>query len=327
MLNKLKPVARVIYKPIARVIYKTTGNNFLYNLTFYDIHTYTNSWRNKKMTFLGYFIRRNINKIITKLKPLPRYNEEDITSIIPVKNRYDYKIINALKSIRNQDYDQDLIKIIVIDYDSKKEFIPKLKKLCKEYKAEYIRVENKLIWNVSHANNIALKRTNSKYVLITNTDFIFKEDYIKEAIKELQKNPRQIIVSNHWVTKEGDIRGEIDVKKDYNKIIKKCNLSKTIGGYKFNPGISIGLTQFYKKINGFNEEFKKWGYEDNDLLKRLELSGLNIKDVSEKSSYFHQWHPTIGKKSKEFKKQEEKNLQLFLQDKSIKRNKTGWGEL
>jgi cellulose synthase/poly-beta-1,6-N-acetylglucosamine synthase-like glycosyltransferase len=137
-------------------------------------------WGRLKIRFLDYIVTRNINKILLHLTPLPKYSKNDINVVIAVKNRGDRKRVeNAFKSIRNQDYSQNLIKITLVDYDSNKIVIPRLKKLCELYNVEYIRVENKPVWCKSHALNIAIKKAKTKYILSTDIDIIFREDYIK----------------------------------------------------------------------------------------------------------------------------------------------------
>ncbi len=46
------------------------------------------------------------------------------------------------------------------------------------------------------------------------------------------------------------------------------------------------------KVNGFDEEFKGWGQEDDDLGRRLHASGASAGIVVKEAMVFHQWHPT-----------------------------------
>ena len=90
------------------------------------------------------------------LKLNEKYPIDDVTVIIPIKNRYDFRLENALKSLRNQDYRQDLIKIIVVDYDGLLEFINPLKKLCQKFDAKYIRIEERPVWCKSECLNVGI---------------------------------------------------------------------------------------------------------------------------------------------------------------------------
>ena len=278
--------------------------------------------------FWNTVVLRKIRKIYLFLPILlNKYANEDITVVIPVRNRCDYRLVNALKSLREQDYDKKLIKISVIDYGSKKEFIDKYKEICKKFDAEYIRVENTIIWCKAHALNIGIKRANTKYVMSTDVDMILENNYLNEAVKELRRNPYQILISTFFCSSEGDINNKINIKKSYAELKDKANKidTKTIFG-NLNVGINVGLAYFYKKIKGYDERYKLWGYEDNDLIKRFELLGLNVCDISKKSSFIHQWHPSTEKKKDFiFEKHRYTNWNYLLKSSSIIRNKSGWG--
>jgi len=245
--------------------------------------------------------------------------KEDITVVIAVKNRYDHRIKNALKSIRNQEYEQSLIKIILVDSDSQRDLIPKFKKLCKKYDASYIRINNKPIWHKTHALNVGIKKTKTKYLLSSDIDIIFEKNYFKEAIKELRKNPYQVIVSQML-----DLPKRASKEKQFNKLkaiaksrLKDCPVS----------GINLTLTYFYHKIHGYDEYYQIWAAEDDDLIKRFILFGLNRK-MQDKSSYLHQWHPRYeGVKIPNYKKYIKENKKYLTNNYSIVRNKNGWGEI
>lgn len=246
--------------------------------------------------------------------------ENDITIIIPVKNRFDYRIKNALKSIRNQDYDPNLIKIVVVDYDSNKELIQKYSSLCEQYNADYLRIEDKPVWCKSHALNIAIKRAKTKYILCTDVDVIFEKDYIKEAIKELKKNYFQVLLSHCFDLPKGS--EDLINKLEFKRLKSMSKVRKWEG----SPGICLTLTYFFHRIKGYDEEYKLWGREDDDLLKRFELYGLTIKNIKDNAVYLHQWHPKY-EGIKINKKQINKNEQHFSENNSIIRNKEGWGEI
>ncbi|MBW2978074.1 glycosyltransferase [Candidatus Woesearchaeota archaeon] len=250
------------------------------------------------------------------------FKKEDITVVIGVKDRYSFRMINSLKSIRNQDYPQALIKIIIVDYDTKKELIQKFKKMIGKYNANYIRVNNKPLWSRAHAMNIGIKRTTTKYILCSDEDIIFERDYIKRAIKELQKNSFQVILSQCFDLPKIKIN-----KIDFNKF-KRLAKPRDIYKRKCAYGINLTLRYFYYKVRGYDEFYKLWGYEDKDLIKRFEMFGLNIKLIKNKSIYFHQWHPKYrGIKIKGYEKQIRKNKEYKNKTNSIIRNKAGWGEI
>ena len=280
--------------------------------------TYKIPWLRDDVKFLEYISIRPLNKLKLRLfENLPKYTQEDITVVIPIKNRYSKRLLNLLKSIRNQSYNQDLIKIILVDYDSKKEQVYFLKKSCHKYNAKYIRVDNHSTWSRSHCLNIGIKRTKTKYLLSTDVDIIFEKDYIKKAIQKLKKQPFSIIVSQCW-----DLPENWNNQLDFNKL--KSLAKPRYYGQNYGSGINMTSTYFYHKLRGYDEKYKIYGIEDLDLIKRLIILGLNIKIID--AYYFHQWHP-VSSKGEKFKHYISKNLLYYKHTNSIVRNKTKWGEL
>ena len=173
---------------------------------------------------------------------------EDVTVIIGVKNRLDYRITNALKSLRNQTYDQNLIKIILVDYNSNKKLIRKYKKICKKYNTDYVRVSNQPVWSRSHCLNIAIKRTKTKYILTSDVDIIFEKNYIKTVIKKLQIKPYRVIVCKMLDSAKDDINKHTDIIKNYEALKTKAKFRTKKGGELFfGKSINATLTYFYHK--------------------------------------------------------------------------------
>ncbi len=272
-------------------------------------------WRVKETGLVYYFFLRHWYRLMLRFG-LRSSKKPDITVIIGLKNRFDEKIKNALKSIRNQDYNQNLIKILVVDYDSKKEIIPKLKKLCNKYGAKHIRANHKPVWNRGHCLNVGIKRAKTKYILTSDTDIIFEKNYIKEAVEELEKNPYQVVLSRCLNLPNIKIN-ELDIYK-----LKK--LAKNRDTAKFALGINLTLTYYYHKMHGYDEKYELWGYEDNDLIRRFLRIGLNINVIKNKSFYLHQWHPP-GYCAKDKGKILE-NLRYFESNNCIIRNRDEWGK-
>jgi len=275
-------------------------------------------WRVKIVGIPNYFILRHIYSLFLRLSFfISKQNlKEDITVVIGVKNRYDHKIINAFKSIRNQDYNQSLIKTILVDYDSDKKLINKFKKLCKDYDVEYVRVDDKPVWNRAHCLNIGIKRAKTKYVLTSDTDIVFEKNYIKESLKKLKKNPFQVLLC-HPIYLEKNHKNPIS---NYNEL--KKGVASREGG-----GINLTLSYFYKKIKGYDEKYKVWGKEDNDLMKRFWCLGIKTVYINDNTSYLHQYHKGFSgtENIKNRDKIMKENEIYFMKSRSIVRNKDGWG--
>jgi glycosyltransferase involved in cell wall biosynthesis len=58
-------------------------------------------------------------------------------------------------------------------------------------------------------------------------------------------------------------------------------------------GCNIGVWRSdFERINGFDEHFKGWGCEDDDLAQRLRAAGVRIVSVLRQAQPYHMWHPT-----------------------------------
>lgn len=57
-------------------------------------------------------------------------------------------------------------------------------------------------------------------------------------------------------------------------------------------GTDIGVwRRDFERINGFDENFCGWGYEDNDFGRRLREAGCKIRCISHRTTCAHLWHP------------------------------------
>jgi glycosyltransferase involved in cell wall biosynthesis len=58
-------------------------------------------------------------------------------------------------------------------------------------------------------------------------------------------------------------------------------------------GNNVGIWRSdYERINGYDENFVGWGWEDDDLGRRLRRSGVRIRSILRWTCTFHLWHPT-----------------------------------
>lgn len=49
-----------------------------------------------------------------------------------------------------------------------------------------------------------------------------------------------------------------------------------------------------ERVNGFDENFVGWGYEDDDFARRLYKSGIEPRSVIEEARAMHLWHATLA---------------------------------
>ncbi len=62
-------------------------------------------------------------------------------------------------------------------------------------------------------------------------------------------------------------------------------------------GNNVGIWRTdYERINGYDENFVGWGWEDDDLGNRLRRAGVRIRSMLRWTNTYHLWHPTDGGK-------------------------------
>ncbi len=58
-------------------------------------------------------------------------------------------------------------------------------------------------------------------------------------------------------------------------------------------GNNIGVWRTdYERVNGFDENFEGWGWEDDDLGRRLRRAGVRLQSILAWTFTLHMWHPT-----------------------------------
>ncbi len=258
-------------------------------------------------------------------------NPDNVSVIIPWKNIGYECAFNCLKSISSQNYDKGKIDIILVDYDSDDcQAISKMKSACEEFKASYLRVDNTEEWSRSCALNIAIKKSNSKYILISDIDIIFEKNYISECVREMKRYPYQALYTNMWRLPEGF---KPDQANDYYKLKEESFLKQNVYiNPEVNPelvdGASIIFTmrQFFYFINGYDEHYSLWGYEDCDIIKRFKRIGIKITNINHRTSHIHQWHSQFAgvEKIEGFREKVKENGRYYEQN-IFDVNLNGWG--
>lgn len=57
-------------------------------------------------------------------------------------------------------------------------------------------------------------------------------------------------------------------------------------------GGNLGIARAdYERVNGYDENFRGWGCEDDDLRMRLRAAGIGVKSIAWWTNTYHLWHP------------------------------------
>lgn len=239
--------------------------------------------------------------------------KDKISIIVCVYNRFEY-VRNILKCLIEQT--EDIYEVIFADdgsKDSLEDAIQDLIPLCK-FKVKIVWQKD-IGFRLAKSRNNAAKYSEGDYLIFMDQDIVFDKNFI-EGIAKAKKRGNVVYTKALWTTP--DQRDEIQkiFDKEYNyekmysiikneqhenalKSIKKSKFYSLL--YKFHlrkrggkfAGLFISL---YKddllKINGFDENYQGFGYEDDDLGNRLFKKGINTIPVEFKYFPIHMAHPS-----------------------------------
>ncbi len=209
----------------------------------------------------------------------------NLTAIIACKNRLK-NLKWCLTSIAQCD---PRPQVILVDFGNN----PPLTKYAEIYSwLHVVRVLNKTQnFHKTRALNIGIKQVSTKYVCMTDSDQIFQPNFFGIVEHVLKNNSDAFVQCKTYF-----LRGLFDnvTADDLNPFLyyhmvnfaKKDNFKKPHG-----EGCCHGVHHTWlMSVNGHDEKYIGWGYEDKDLVLRAVHSGLRVIWVDHATSMLHLPH-------------------------------------
>jgi hypothetical protein len=159
-------------------------------------------------------------------------------------------------------------EIVIVDWNSKQPLYDLLK-LDKRIKI--VRVEDQKYFNISQAFNLALDNSTLEYVLKLDTDYFL--------------NPYYNFFKSHAVQNDSFYAGCWDYCQERNDIPKPI--------FQHLSGLCYARREHLIAVNGYNEHFTGYGYDDTDLHNRLLASGKRKIIINHDYSVMHMPHDTV----------------------------------
>ena len=171
-------------------------------------------------------VKNNIANILMVVK-------QPLVSVIITTKNEEKNIENCLKSVKNQDYPEDKIEIIVVDNNS----TDRTKEIARKY--------TKKVYNFgperSAQRNFGAKKAKGEYLLFLDADMILGPTVIGEVIKKFK------FQSANWRTKS-----KINSKQYFSNF--KHQISSTNIVALYIPEIVLG-NSFWSKVRRFERSF------------------------------------------------------------------------
>ncbi len=179
-------------------------------------------------------------------------------------------------------------------------------------------------FRLSSIRNKSFAKATSKYIIQVDGDVILHKHFIKDHIQFARRGTfvcggRSLLSES--ITKEiinnKSYRGislfSTELSKKYNAIhinlLSRLNYLFQRGKQQYKYVLGANMA-FWKsdllRINGYNESFKGWGKEDNELAIRLCNAGVNIRFIKFAGIIYHLYHAEASRDNIE---QNEKQLQ------------------
>lgn len=241
--------------------------------------------------------------------------------IIPVYNR-SIEVDFVLAGLTHQTYPHHLMEIIIADDGSQEDISKVYKKYEKFFKIKYCNQEDKG-YRLAEARNMGVKNASHDSIIILDSDAIPNEELVEKYMQFFHVN-RNIAMFGlrHYVSvahlSPSDYVNDKDLIKQAQKIRSENTFTAAIGGdgfsadwreehiaksnnakeeklpYRFLVGANCAFTrEIFDRVGGYCEEFKDWGFEDQEFGYRLLREGAYF--ISVKDNYVYHQEPLVGK--------------------------------
>jgi GT2 family glycosyltransferase len=218
-------------------------------------------------------------------------------SVVLVNFRGIYDTLNAIKSIQESNYPNELTEIVVVDNASGDNSVEALKKLS----TQIVLVESNENLGFAGGVNLGVSKSSGEIIGLLNNDAKCDKNWITSAVDTFQEDKDIASVASKVLTWDGSAVDFVDGSLTwYGMGYKREALKPTeeIIDFKREVLFGTGSALFFKKdvfleVGGFDDRFFMF-YEDVDLGWRLNLLGYKVI-YEPKSIAFHKHHASIDK--------------------------------
>jgi hypothetical protein len=191
--------------------------------------------------------------------------------IIAYRDREVERVIACLDSISKIKGNRE---VIFVDYGSKIGHSNLIQSELNQY--EFVRHHfldtEGLIWNKCEALNYGINIASYPIIVIADIDLLLPEHFLIECFKYDLK-VQFLTFDCYYLPQKYDQNTQDEIPFSF-------------------VGLLVTLKEKLNLVNGFDEYYIGWGVEDDDMVARLELTGLKRVHISvDKLPIKHIWHP------------------------------------
>lgn len=215
-----------------------------------------------------------------------------ISVIFSVYNRA-HLLQKALISLSQQSFLPD--EVIISDDGSQEDIIATIQKLIVQLRVQvrYVRQEDKG-FRLAKCRNNGVRISQGDFLIFLDQDLVFTRNFIKTMVENqgpnrfcvaypvrLTENQTQLLDDARIVSSDfSSVIGSHQIQKvrqQYRKdrwysLLKRFHLRET--GPKLRGGVAGINRADYVRVNGYDENYRGWGNEDDDLGRRFYQAGI-----------------------------------------------------
>jgi glycosyltransferase involved in cell wall biosynthesis len=162
-------------------------------------------------------------------------------------------------------------------------------------------------FQVAQCRNEGVAASTAPYLIFTDGDLILPPDFIDQHLRRRRAN---MAFSGECYRLAEDVSAGLDEdavrRGDYRNLVSPGELARVrkadwrarwhaLLRHRDRPrliGWNVGLWRSdYERVNGYDEQFRGWGCEDDDLTQRLRGIRVRTRWINRWTCGYHVWHP------------------------------------
>ncbi len=172
-------------------------------------------------------------------------------------------------------------------------------------------------FQAARCRNDGVRHSTAPHLLFVDGDCLLPPDHVEKHLRAWQPGS---VTSGYCVRLAEEASRMIDLdtveRGDFVRYADASELGKLAAmhrkawwyrvlGHPTKPALrstdfSISRADF-ERVNGFDERFRGWGGEDDDLGRRLKSAGVRQVSVLDQTRVYHLWHPPVPSKTTEWR--------------------------
>ncbi len=178
-------------------------------------------------------------------------------------------------------------QLIIVDFGS----TPPLKPIKRMYPwVHYIAAKNNTsIFHKARALNIGIRKSETKYVCLTDADQLFQPNFFGVVSNAVSTTKKFVMCSTFFLPHiSSKINAANYTTQTYKNLLKGAKRSKK---KPHGEGCCNAIDRkWLVTVRGHNEEYIGWGFEDKDIALRAKLSNYVLYDITAYTSMVHLPH-------------------------------------